>query len=49
MELHELHVDQLRAGAIGERVPVARALPAVAGDAIGPPDAAGREDDALWL
>ena len=45
MELHELHVDQLGAGVIGERVPVAGALPAVAGDAVGAADAAGREHD----
>ena len=47
MELDELHVDQLGAGAIGERVAVAGAFPAVAGDAIGAADAAGREDDRL--
>ena len=47
MELDELHVDQLGAGAVGQRVPVAGALPAVAGDAVGAPDAAGREHDRL--
>ena len=49
VELHELHVDQLGAGLIGERVPVAGAFPAVAGDAVGAADAAGREHDRLGL
>ena len=44
MELHELHVDQLGAGVVGQRVPVARVLPAVAGDLERAADAAGRED-----
>ena len=35
MELDELHVDQLGAGVIGERVAVAGALPAVARDPVG--------------
>src|SRR5262249_39957564 len=45
MELDELHVDQRRTRAVGERVTVAGALPAVAGDLEGAPDAAGRHDD----
>ena len=47
MELHELHVDQRRAGAVGERMAVAGAFPAVAGDAVGAADAAGGEDHGL--
>ena len=47
MELDELHVDQLGAGAIGQRVAVAGAFPAVAGDLEGAADAAGGEDDRL--
>ena len=45
MELDELHVHQLGAGAVGERVAVASAFPAVAGDLVGAPRTAGREDD----
>src|SRR4029450_6285060 len=44
MKLDELHVDEIGAGVIGEGVAVARAFPAVAGDAIGAADAAGGED-----
>ena len=47
MELDELHVDELGAGAIGQRVPVAGAFPAVARDLVGAADAAGGEDDRL--
>jgi hypothetical protein len=47
MELDEFHVDQLGTGAIRQRVAVARALPAVAGDLVGAPDAAGRQHDRL--
>ena len=47
MELDELHVDQLGAGAIGQRVAVAGAFPAVARDLVGAADAAGGEDDRL--
>src|SRR6185503_8162219 len=47
MELDELHVDELGAGAVGERVPVAGPFPAVAGDLVGAADAAGGEDDRL--
>ena len=43
MELDELHVHQLGAGVIRERVAVAGAFPAVAGDLVGAPGAAGRE------
>ena len=45
VELHELHVDEIGAGVIRERVAVAGAFPAVAGDAVGAADAAGGEDD----
>ena len=45
MELDELHVDQLGAGVIRERVAVAGAFPAVAGDLVGASDPAGREHD----
>ena len=45
MELHELHVLQLGAGVVGERVAVAGVLPAVAGDLEGPADAAGGQHD----
>ncbi len=43
MELDELHVHQLGAGVVGQRVPVARVFPAVAGDAVGAADPAGGE------
>ena len=49
MELDELHVHQLGAGVVGERVAVAGAFPAVAGDLVGAPDAAGREHDRLGV
>ena len=45
VELHELHVDQLRVGQVGQGVPVAGVLPRVRGDLVGAPDAAGGEDD----
>ena len=44
MELDELHVNQLRTCIVGQRMPVARVLPAVARDVKCAPDAAGRED-----
>ena len=44
MKLQELHVDQVRARRVGERVPVAGVLPAVAGDAVRPADAPRGED-----
>ena len=47
MELHELHVDEIGAGVVGQRVAVARVLPAVARDLVGAADAAGREHDRL--
>ena len=47
MELDELHVDQLRARVIRERMTVAGVLPAVARDLVGAADSAGREDDGL--
>ena len=47
MELHELHVDQLGAGVVGERVAVAGVLPAVARDLVGAADAAGGQHDRL--
>ena len=43
VELHELHVDQARAGAQGQRVAVAGVLPRVRGDLEGLADAAGRQ------
>ena len=49
VELDELHVHQLGAGVVGERVAVAGVLPAVAGDLEGAADAAGREHDRLGL
>ena len=49
MELDEFHVDQFRAGVIGEGVAVAGAFPTVAGDLVGPADAAGRQHDGLGL
>ena len=45
MELDELHVLKRRTGVVRERVAVARVLPAVAGDAEGAAEAAGRDDD----
>ena len=47
MELDELHVLQRGAGVVGERVPVAGVLPAVAGDRVGPADSPGRQHDRL--
>ena len=47
VKLHELHVQQLGAGAVGERVAVAGVFPTVAGDLEGAADAAGRDDDGL--
>ena len=47
MELDELHVHQLRAGVVGERVAVAGVFPAVARDLVGAADAAGRQHDRL--
>ena len=45
MELDEFHVDQLRAGVVGERMAVASVFPTVARDLVGAPDAAGGEHD----
>ncbi len=45
MELHELHVDQLGASVVGERVAVAGVFPAVAGDLEGATDSASCKDD----
>ena len=45
MELDELHVDQLGARIVRERLAVARVLPAVAGDPVGLSDPAGGEHD----
>jgi hypothetical protein len=47
MELDELHVDHLGTRTVGERVTVAGALPAVAGDLVGAADAARRQNDRL--
>ncbi len=43
MELHELHVHEIRACHIGERLAVPGILPAVAGDLVSASDAAGGE------
>ena len=45
MELNELHVDQLRAGVVGERMAVSGAFPTVARDLVGSADAAGGQHD----
>jgi hypothetical protein len=45
MELHELHVDEVGARVVGQRVSVARVLPAVARYAERLPDATRRQDD----
>ena len=47
VELDELHVDELGAGLVGQRVPVAAVLPRVRGDLVRLADAARREDDGL--
>ena len=47
VELDELHVDELGAGLVGERLAVAGVLPRVRGDLVGLADPAGREDDRL--
>ena len=47
MELDELHVHQVGAGVVGERVAVAGVFPAVARDLVGAADAAGRQHDRL--
>jgi predicted LPLAT superfamily acyltransferase len=47
MKLHELHVDELSAGAVGERMAIARAFPAVARNLVGASDAARREHNRL--
>ena len=48
MELDELHVHQLGAGVVGQRVPVAGVFPAVARDAVRAPDAARRQHDGAF-
>ena len=48
-ELHELHVDQLRARVVGQRLAVAGVFPTVAGDLVGAPDAAGGQHDRFRL
>ena len=45
VELDELHVDELRARLVGERVAVAGALPRVRGDLVAAAGAAGREHE----
>src|SRR5580658_1748990 len=47
VKLHELHVHELRAGEVGERLPVARTLPGIRVDAKATSDAARRENDGL--
>ena len=49
MELHEFHVDELRARVVGQRVAVAGVFPTVAGDLVGPADAARGQHDGLGL
>ena len=49
MKLHELHVNQFRAGMICQRLPVAGVFPGVAGDFIGATNAAGGEHDGFRL
>ena len=45
MELDELHVHQFGAGVIRERMAIAGAFPAVAGDLVGAPGAPGGQHD----
>ena len=45
VELDELHVHQRGTDLIGQRLPVARVLPAVAGDRVGPAHPAGGQHD----
>ena len=45
MELHEFHVDQVGAGAIGKSVAVAGVFPTVAGNFISAANSAGGEND----
>src|SRR5206468_4203929 len=45
MEPDELHLHELRAGVVGERMTLARVFPAVARDLVVAPDAAYRQDD----
>ena len=49
MKLHELHVNQFRAGMIGQRLAVAGVFPGVAGDFIGATNAAGGQHDGFRL
>jgi hypothetical protein len=49
VKLHELHVHELGPGEVGERLPVAGALPRVRVDAEDAADAARREDDRLGV
>ena len=49
VELDELHVHQIGARVVGQRVAVAGVLPAVAGDLEGAADAAGGQHDRLGL
>ena len=47
MELHELHVDEIGARLVGQRLAVAAVLPGVRGHLVGLADPARREDDRL--
>src|SRR5262249_23153541 len=47
VKLDELHVHEVGAGLVGERMAIARVLPAVAGDLVGPADAARRQHHRL--
>ena len=49
MELYELHVHQISAGVVSERVPVAGVFPTVAGDLVGAADSARGYDDRFGL
>src|SRR5207244_3627925 len=47
MELDKLHVDQLGASAVGQRMTVAGVFPTVACDLIGPPNSTSRQHHCL--
>src|SRR5260370_39789833 len=49
MELHELHVHEIRAGIVGERVAITGVLPTVAGEPVRTSHSACREDDGFRL
>src|SRR5262249_59386776 len=45
MKLHKLHVDQVGACVISERVSVASVFPTIAGDLVGPSNSASGQDN----